>query len=181
MRLYALICAISYEHFADHICGRKYGTFMPIICLAGIVLAARRSRGPSTSAHLIFPSPLLMSSRRRKGKVTSVPEPPKQVPSPQDMPNAYSSHEARGTSSSMDTVRIQPRTPRLQHDTEEVELSLLGEDERRQAAFGVPENGSARASRPKRPMSTKDKRSMGLLCILCKFTCHRHQNVTNSP
>ena len=123
-----------------------------------------------------------MSSRRRKGKVTSVPQPPKQAHSPQDMPNAYSSHEARGTTSSMDmdTVRIQPRTPRLQHDTEEVELSLLGEDERRQAAFGVPENGSARASRAKRPMSTKDKRSMGLLCILCGFSCHGHENVTNS-
>lgn len=76
----------------------------------------------------------------------------------------------------MDTVRIQPRTPRLQHDTEEVELSLLGEDERRQAAFGASENDSARAGRAKRPMSTKDKRSMGLLCILCEFSCLGHES-----
>lgn len=120
-----------------------------------------------------------MSSRRRKGKVTSASEQSEQISLPQDMPNPYSYNEVRGTTSSMDTVRIQPRTPRLQHDTEEVELSLLGEDERRQAAFGVPDGDSAGAVRVKGPMSNRDKRSMGLLCVLCEFSCHSHGDVTD--
>ena len=116
-----------------------------------------------------------MSSRQRKGKVTSATKSPKQVSSLQDMPNGDSFHEARGTTSSMDNVRIQPRTPRQgPHDTEEVELTLLEEDEQRQAAFGASDDDSARGGRPKRPMSTKDKRSMGLLCILCAFSCRHH-------
>lgn len=81
----------------------------------------------------------------------------------------------------MDNVRIQPRTPRQgAHDTE-VELTLLEEDEQRQASVGVldDEGDSARATRPKRPMSTKDKRAMGLLITLCEFTCRCRVNVNN--
>ena len=82
----------------------------------------------------------------------------------------------------MDTVRIQPRTPRQgAHDTQEVELTLLEEDEQRQAAVGISNDNSTGTSRIKRPMSTRDKRSMGLLIILCEFefTCHCRVNVTN--
>jgi len=82
----------------------------------------------------------------------------------------------------MDNVRIQPRTPRTPgrgpYDTEEVELALLEEDERDQAGVGVSDDYSAGVGKPKRPMSTKDKRSMGLLCILCEFSCYRG-SVTN--
>ena len=113
-----------------------------------------------------------MSSRKRKGKVAPATKSPKQAPSLQGMLAADSYNEARGTTSSMDTVRIQPRTPKQgAHDTEEVELTLLEEDEQRQAAVGVSDGGPTRAGRPKPPMSTKDKRSMGLLCILCEFSC----------
>ena len=92
-----------------------------------------------------------------------------------------SSNRAQGTTSSMDTVRIQPRTPRQgAHDTQEVELTLLGEDEQRQAAVGVSNDDSAGLSRSARPMSTRDKRSMGLLITLCEFTCHYRVTMTNS-
>jgi len=87
------------------------------------------------------------------------------------MPGADSLNGVRGTTSSMDTVRVQPRTQRQgAYDTEEVELTLLEDDERHQAAIGVYDDHSLRASRPKPPMSTRDKRSMGLLCILCEFS-----------
>lgn len=89
-------------------------------------------------------------------------------------------NEVQGTTSSMDTVRIQPRTPRQgTHDTQEIELTLLEEDEQRQAAVGVSDHESARTRQSTRPMSGKDKRSMGILIILCEFTCHYRVNVTN--
>jgi len=49
-------------------------------------------------------------------------------------------------------------------DEDEVELSLLGEQERRQAALGVD---SADVEKPRVPLSTKDKKAMALLIILC--------------
>ena len=49
---------------------------------------------------------------------------------------------------------------------DEVELSLLGEAERLQAAQGTNlEDGQSE----KRPMSAKDKRAIVLLIILCKI------------
>lgn len=114
-----------------------------------------------------------MSSRQRKSKVTTAAKSPKQESYLQDVAVTDSLSEARGSTSSMDTVRIQPRTPRQgAHDTQEVELALLEEDERRQAAVDVSDDDSARARRSKRPISTRDKRSMGLLIILCELTCH---------
>lgn len=115
------------------------------------------------------------SSRQRKGKVVSSTKLPKQVSSLQGMPRADTPRETRGTTSSMDTVRVQPRTPRRPtNDMEEVELTLLEEDERRQAAVGVSDEEPATAGRPKPPMSAKDKRSMFLLCTLCESPCcHR--------
>jgi hypothetical protein len=76
-------------------------------------------------------------------------------------------------SSSLDNVQhINPRTPRgnrsFGYDTteeDEVELTLLGEEERRQAALGLEE---ARESKEvKRPLSARDKRAMVLLSVLC--------------
>lgn len=123
---------------------------------------------------------ILMSSRQRKGKVTSTTRLPKQVSSLQDMPGSHPPGEARGIASSMNTVRVQPRTHRQSvHGTDEVELTLLGEDEQRQAAVGVSNGDSVRMGRQKLPMSAKDKRSMGLLCILCEFPCCYRGNVTN--
>ena len=80
-----------------------------------------------------------------------------------------------GVSSSLDSIFISPRTPVARSprpplngsaDSEEVELSLLGEEERRQAATGIDEDDVGYTS--KRPVSSKDKRAMVLLCVLCK-------------
>ncbi|KAF5356065.1 hypothetical protein D9756_004015 [Leucocoprinus leucothites] len=60
--------------------------------------------------------------------------------------------------------------PREIEDVEEdVELSLLGEDERRQAGQGLEDDVLPPRSAGKKPMSTKDKRAMVLLCILCSI------------
>jgi len=121
-----------------------------------------------------------MSSRQRKGKVIPTTRLPKQVSPLQDMPGSNPPDEARGITSSMDTVRVQPRTHRQSaHDTDEVELTLLGEDEQRQAAVGVSNGDSVRMDRQKLPMSAKDKRSMGLLCTLCEFPYCYRGNVTD--
>ncbi|TFK57682.1 hypothetical protein OE88DRAFT_1619970 [Heliocybe sulcata] len=89
--------------------------------------------------------------------------------------------------SSMETVEILPRTPitartaRTVRDPEdwptdsaaendEVEMSLLGDEERRRAAVGTNGLGDGRGvgekSREGRPLSSKDKNAMALLILL---------------
>jgi hypothetical protein len=74
------------------------------------------------------------------------------------------------TSSSLNSIHISPRTPKSPkvlrmglYDAEEgVELTLLGEEERREAQrveIDIPS---------KRPIGAKDKRGMVLLCVLCE-------------
>lgn len=74
-------------------------------------------------------------------------------------------------SSSLQNTHISPRTPKANRTFEDVEddmeLSLLGEEERRQAAEGLEDVSLRNVS--KKPMSSKDKRAMVLLCVLCKF------------
>jgi MFS transporter, PAT family, solute carrier family 33 (acetyl-CoA transportor), member 1 len=81
-----------------------------------------------------------------------------------------------GVSSSLEGIFISPRTPVARSprppqnggaDSEEVELSLLGEAERRQAATGLDGEDDVGYT-SKRPVSSKDKRAMVLLCVLCK-------------
>lgn len=75
--------------------------------------------------------------------------------------------------SSLNSIHITPRTPissrviGIDGEEEDVELSLLGEDERRQAAFGAEGEGI-----DKRPISLKDKKAMALLCVLCEQYSH---------
>jgi hypothetical protein len=78
-------------------------------------------------------------------------------------------------SSTRQCIFISPRTPvaRPPHptqnsnaDSEGVELSLLGEAERRQAAAGLDEDEVDCNS--KRSVSSKDKRAMIPLCVLCR-------------
>ncbi|KAN0129643.1 Acetyl-coenzyme A transporter 1 [Lactarius tabidus] len=81
-----------------------------------------------------------------------------------------------GISTSLDSVQVTPRTPRTAREdnddagadylidsrsAEEVEMSLLGEDERRHADAGFAEH-----TKHKAPLSSEDKRAMVLLCIL---------------
>jgi PAT family acetyl-CoA transporter-like MFS transporter 1 len=86
--------------------------------------------------------------------------------------------------SSLDTIQIAPRNPRATRTTDswtgsggdELELTLLGEDERAAAANGldVEHDGHLHASRPAKEMSSKDKRAMVLLICLCE-PCFRFQ------
>ncbi|KAH9026321.1 acetyl-coenzyme A transporter 1-domain-containing protein [Lactarius deliciosus] len=114
-----------------------------------------------------------MSQRQRKRHNRQSPVPP----SPQDSPEMPRPHIVNpGLSTSLDGVQITPRTPRstrLNHEdadtdyvvgggsAEEVEMSLLGEDERRSADAGFAEYADHKA-----PLSSEDKRAMALLCIL---------------
>jgi len=83
-----------------------------------------------------------------------------------------------GVSSSLDSIFISPRTPvartprnfRNGHADAEVELSLLGDDERRQAAEGLDSDDVDYTA--KHPLSAKDKRAMVLLCVLCKHVIY---------
>jgi hypothetical protein len=77
-------------------------------------------------------------------------------------------------SSSLDTVRIIPRTPKTNipmkewdaNDGDDVELNLLDENARHEASNGFVEDyGGGLES--KRPLSSKDKRAMVLLVLLC--------------
>ncbi len=86
-----------------------------------------------------------------------------------------------GLSTSLDGVQVTPRTPRStrlnHHDAdadyvigsgspEEVEMSLLAEDERRRADAGFADYADAKH---KAPLSSEDKRAMALLCTLCAW------------
>ena len=79
--------------------------------------------------------------------------------------------------SSLDTIHISPRTPKTPHpdigrDEDDVELSLLNEDERLQSARAFPDEAhSSSDTEPdtKRHISAKDKRGMVLLCVLCEY------------
>ncbi|KAL0950664.1 hypothetical protein HGRIS_007449 [Hohenbuehelia grisea] len=107
-----------------------------------------------------------MSKRRNKSKASSKPS-PSATPSPKQhevMP------ERQAMTSSLDSssIHVAPRTPRTARNgyEDEVELSLLDEDERLESARGF--NGSATAYEPesKKAISAKDKRGMILLCVL---------------
>jgi len=85
-----------------------------------------------------------------------------------------SSKEAMAVSSSLHNNHILPRTLRSSRDYvydggDDVELTLLGEADRRQASVGLEDDILPPRSPGKRPMSMKDKRAMVLLCILCEL------------
>jgi len=78
--------------------------------------------------------------------------------------------------SSLNSIHISPRTPRTprpnmgDEDADDVELSLLNEEDRVRSAQEFQENDSISEQEDvlKRPISAKDKRGMVLLCVLCK-------------
>lgn len=89
------------------------------------------------------------------------------------------------------TPRFSPRTPKSSvyrkfeagldglDEEDEAELTLLGEDERRQYAAGL-EDGFGSIKRTQ-PVSAEDKRAMVLLCVLCAFSSCRDVPVLRSP
>ncbi|KXN81096.1 hypothetical protein AN958_06050 [Leucoagaricus sp. SymC.cos] len=80
------------------------------------------------------------------------------------------SKEPMAVTSSLHSIHISPRTPKspreIDDGEDDVELSLLGEDDRRRAAMDFEDDVLAPRGVGKKPMSTKDKRAMALLCVL---------------
>ncbi|KAJ7356882.1 acetyl-coenzyme A transporter 1-domain-containing protein [Mycena albidolilacea] len=79
--------------------------------------------------------------------------------------------DAQAVSSSMSGITVSPRTPKFTHRMgrndeadDEVEMSLLREDERQQAAHGLDVEGQS--SSATHSLSNEDKRAMVLLCVL---------------
>jgi MFS transporter, PAT family, solute carrier family 33 (acetyl-CoA transportor), member 1 len=56
----------------------------------------------------------------------------------------------------------------VDNDADEVQMSLLGEEEQRQAAAGALEDEEV-PGHEKRPLSAKDKRGIVLLIVLCAY------------
>lgn len=80
---------------------------------------------------------------------------------------AHNSGGGRTSSLALDRVQMHPRTPKTPITFDEVELQLLGEDDRRQAALGLSDEFPP-VHDPKRPFSARDKRAMVLLIVLCE-------------
>ncbi|KAF7367312.1 GYF domain-containing protein [Mycena sanguinolenta] len=79
--------------------------------------------------------------------------------------------DAHAVSSSMSGITVSPRAPNFSHRMgrgdeadDEVEMALLGEDERRQAANGM--DVEEQPLHEKHSLSSEDKRAMVLLCVL---------------
>jgi MFS transporter, PAT family, solute carrier family 33 (acetyl-CoA transportor), member 1 len=76
-------------------------------------------------------------------------------------------------STTLDSIQITPRTPRVLRsdhaDVEEVEMSLLDEDDRKRADAGFVDGNGHIEAKPRAPLSSEDKRAMVLLCILCMW------------
>lgn len=94
-------------------------------------------------------------------------------PSALDMSTDPAGLHGRSSSLQRNQASIRPPHSANGHDyggeeEEEVELSLLGEQERRQAALGVDTEDMEEVSeKMKAPLSRKDKQAMTLLIILC--------------
>lgn len=119
-----------------------------------------------------------MTERRKKK--TAVNNTPKRSPNtnfgPDDQLMKPTPTEDLAVSSSLNSIHISPRTPRStsrvafdEAGEDDVELSLLGDDERRQAAYGVDREYGSGVGDSKHPISAEDKRAMVLLCVLCEL------------
>ncbi|CAL1696730.1 unnamed protein product [Somion occarium] len=118
------------------------------------------------------PDPLSPSGKPRRRQ----PRKKSAQPAAEGMPTK----SPRAQTSSLESIRILPRTPKTPRSThrwtsqdgeplDEVELSLLGEDERRQAAEGASLDDELEHfthAGAHKPMSAKDKRAIILLVIL---------------
>lgn len=87
-----------------------------------------------------------------------------------------------GMTSSLDQIHIAPRTPKTTRSSygdsengqlgDEMELGLLGDEERRQAARGLEDMDDLHARDVKTAVTTEDKKAMVLLVVLCAYACH---------
>lgn len=89
---------------------------------------------------------------------------------------------ARAHATSLESIEVLPRTPRMSRrghagrtpdDVDEVELSLLGEEERRAATADLTveeEQAYLAQADGKKSFSSRDKQAMVLLIILCAYS-----------
>src|SRR6266545_581919 len=90
--------------------------------------------------------------------------------------------------SSLNSIRITPRTPKtprptMRDEDDDVELSLLNEEERLRSATDFGDDASSIAESDtdvKKPISANDKRQMVLLCVLCECVISRSRTSSNS-
>ena len=108
-----------------------------------------------------------LKSRQPKGADSSLVETGKV----KDMSKA-DQRVGRGVSSSLNSLHIHPRAQKSSNsnrrDMEDVELSLLDDEQQRQADVGLPTD-RPHARRSKHSFSAKDKRAMVLLVVLCEY------------
>jgi len=85
------------------------------------------------------------------------------------------SAEPMAISSSLNSIRITPRTPKTprvaMYNEDDVELTLLDDEERLRSANGFQDDDASVADSDtdlKTPISANDKRQMVLLCFLCE-------------
>ncbi|KAF8831835.1 hypothetical protein HHX47_DHR1001227 [Lentinula edodes] len=120
-----------------------------------------------------------MSARRNKSKSSKAKKVKEFTPVVDQVMRKSSSDESMAVSSSLNTsiprTPITSRTPvssrmaMLEDGDEELELNLLGDQERREARQGLEqeeEEAEELTEHAKRPISSKDKRAMVLLCVL---------------
>jgi len=113
-------------------------------------MSALRSKSPSED----------LRSLRHRSNIANV-----EVSSGQADMSLLSHHHKKALSSSLDSIRILPRAPAgsSSAESEEVELTLLSEEERASAALDGDVQTHTRAT----TMSSRDRKAMTLLIILC--------------
>jgi hypothetical protein len=112
------------------------------------------------------------ASNRSKPRQRSKQE--KRDPAPQEDP--VDMPRQSGVASSLDSIQVTPRTPRMLRNVsmDEVELTLLDEEERTRAANGFGHgDGTPTTPKGKRPLTAQDKREMVLLSVLCEPLLNR--------
>jgi hypothetical protein len=99
------------------------------------------------------------------------------IPGEGDMQERNGSVKPMAVSSSLNSIRITPRTPKtprseMRDGDDDLELSLLDDEERIRSARDFGDDASSvteSESDLKKPISAKDKRQMVLLCVLCEW------------
>ena len=144
---------------AKHSCDHVYVHFIPFSS-SPLCMSARRSKSPSKQPRL--------RNKSKKDKEANEGE--------EDMPQ-----RPMAVTSGLNAIHIAPRTPKTsktqrnvvdEENTQEMELSLLDEEERKQAARGLgetEEQGYVSEPDAKRSLSSKDQRGLVLLIVLCEL------------
>jgi hypothetical protein len=123
-------------------------------------MSATRNRSPSEDPpslrHRSNNANLVVDSEHRTGQIDMSPLPPL---------------HKKAVSSSLDSIRIVPRVPTGSYsDLEDVELSLLSEEERTSVGRNLQDGDvhSSAGGAKTTAMSSRDKKAMTLLIILCR-------------